>query len=305
LHRNAVFARSDLTNQQAIGATGGPLQEILNRSSMRLIFCFFLLVCNSHSFAQMQTPAGCDQLRMAANTLCRGDTIGALRIIDDITRDYPVDGLSAVSCLAAGRLYLAQQKEFEARRILLIGLDASPRLVCTIPIDSSCRTVLHNYWNARAKAEICILLGKIASEQFQPALALQYLYLADSTWLPYRYCANGMQQYQGELSLLIADQYFKMGDTVKAMQRLFDFLPYEPAIAGLLKRRLRAVYTQNQIRTEFRHAINNTSGTDNQGEFIVTGFFGYPVKWYFGIGESPKEKRRWLRRSPFIHTFLE
>ena len=256
------------------------------------LFLFFVIGYGS-SFAQNEAEPGCDIIRAAAVSWCQGDTAATIGHLEAFDHQYPECGLSVITCLKLGELYMALHRFGDAQAILKKGLATPFKAFCQPVGNDSCKRAFSGLYSPNAKGEMCILLSELAQRSFDTSIALHYLILADTQYIRHD-CGNAVEDFRAKLSPRLADIYLSRGDTAKAIQRLLAFVLIDIEVAKKLKPLLRAKYSRAQVNRELDRGIAHIKKMreikdGEKSDYLVFTAFGYEVL------RSPYDHRKQLK----------
>jgi len=224
---------------------------------IKYFYTFVIIACSCIRSAAQNECALIDSARYAC---MHRDTVTAMKYLVQYALSNPKSYGSVYACRAAGTWFLHNRQPEAAIQALKQSLVFEPRY------QSSCISELR-FFDTTAfkedyisvKADICVGISEIYEGLGNKLLALRYLNMADSNYLPRFGCANGMIMYRTKLSLSFADYYLKSGDTTGAINRLLDFYmsgeAYDDKVAQKLKEVLHYKYTRQQITDEIARGI--------------------------------------------------
>lgn len=189
---------------------------------------------------------------------CNTDTIGMIRYLEKFL-DYNIENAApAIANHLLGKLYTETRQYDKAYFHLHKAMEFDPRYLKVDTAQDNCGIIGRYSFSAR-KADICVSLSTLHRRQGDLKNALHYLELADSTYMPYRSCANGIFMYQAYLSFYFADIYLEMGDTIMAVNcfltRFQRLEGYDQDVAKRLREILLLTHTQKEINAEVNKAI--------------------------------------------------
>ncbi len=227
---------------------------------------------------------GVDMLKRAAGSFCEGDTNQTIRTLETFIATFPDLGTSLLIRRRLSDLYLAKGNTEQASDLLKTVLSTKPTMGYLLYVDSC---GLYGKLDVSPnRAECCVTLSKTYDQLGDTATALEYLNLADTKYLPYTSCGNGMRMYRTKLSLDFADHYLHAGDTSKAIDRLIQYFilneGYNDTVTAMLRSILLLSYSQQQITAEVKNALKTMKivrGRKNEPEdILLITFFGRTVK---------------------------
>ena len=213
-------------------------------------------------------------LENAAEAICAGDTARTINLLGSYINEYPDSSSSLYAGYLMGQLYLQGRDTLKAVRSWKQALEVGGRQV-PYGFTRKCEKVLEDQWYVK-KADICVLISECYRKSNDQSTALDYLQLADTKYLPYRDCGNGMLMYRTMLSMYIAQNYLEQGDTTQAIQRLLEYFMsmerYSFQVTEMLHDILLSRYSQEEIKDQFKHAIKGmriVRGGPNEPEKIL------------------------------------
>lgn len=219
--------------------------------------CLFIILL--YNAGKCRAQYDCKLIDSAKYAYTHGDTVKAMDYLKQYATSFPQNVGAMYAYRAVGRWYAQKHQPQTAISTFVHILEIKPRygFVCgqQFAVFDSIEKYSHT-----VQADICVYISNMYKKMDDKANALKYLDLADSTYLPYQGCANGMISYKTKLSLSFADYYLKYGDTAKAMNRLLDFYMsgegHDYKVAEKLKEVLRYKYTRQQIADEIENGIS-------------------------------------------------
>lgn len=217
---------------------------------------------------------------------CNGDTSLTITTLESIEINYPTDALIVSTNRALAQLYIAKGKTAYAKAKLLYAFSYTPTNFPAYREDDVCDKILKRQEYSRAKADLCVDLSKIYLAQKAYDSSLYFLNLADSAFLPYTDCANGIYMYRSYLSPFFADHYLATGDTAKAFARLLDFFMNPNGNTNLLAQKLKTLllqkWTPEQIKGEVDKGLRTLQFTKiGDSEFLIQfTLFGHTIRDY-------------------------
>lgn len=254
---------------------------------MRLILCLLLLVNGSAIvFCQSRTDAGCKAFEQVTKALREKDTVAAIRLLDQLHQALPDSAIHMLIYFHSGKLYQLAKRNEEAKNCFRKGLITRIHSFCFPLFEGG------NGWPHEAKADICIELSRMKVLEKELDSAVYYIYLADSTYLPYQECGTGMQNYRSRITPLIAQTHLMVGDTTRAILRLLTFVIHDLHNARMLFTLLSFYHSPEDIKKAFCHAFRNMKKGEDQ--FINFTVFGYSVQWY--VGGNEEKQIHYIRR---------
>ncbi|MCB0791949.1 MAG: hypothetical protein H6595_06825 [Flavobacteriales bacterium] len=256
-----------------------------------------LLVFGGVTFGQDE-GSGCfgeELIQQAEDHYCAGDTMQALRSLETYAEQYPD---LATTVFVKWRLaeHLLQSDTAGALRLMNEALAIEP-MFGWVNIKDSC-VLFQRRLSGSVKADMCVEMNRIYRAMDDPQQALHCLELADTKYLPYQGCGNGMLMYKTFLSPEFAKVYLQLGDTAQAMDRLLLFLFSTDGdarpVAAMLKEILLERYTAEEIARELRKGIRNiviVDGREDEPEKILR-----MTVWGHVIREAASRNAGWYRR---------
>lgn len=262
----------------------------MKRLLLTILF-FSILTITSVGQNDAKIDYGSDILKQAEHSFCDGDTSQTIKTLENYIDKFPNIGMTLLISKRLAELYLATDKSQLAVSLLTKAIEIKPAEGYFIYKD---RCGLYNGLDpASIKADICVTLSKIYTFREDNLIALEFLNLADTKYLPsYGGCANGMIMYKTKLSLDFADYYMLTGDTSKAVDRLINFFLSDESYDNIVTEKLKAVlllsYTQKQITDEVNnciksmqiiHTTNIVDGHETEvGETLFMPLFGRTIQ---------------------------
>ena len=253
------------------------------RKLLLLIFAFSLLTTTAIGQNDAEQDFGLGILKEAAGSFCKGDTNQTIQTLEAFLAKFPNLGTTVFISKRLSDFYLAQGNTERAMVLLKAVLDDKPP-IGSLPRNNSCG-LYERLHLSPIKAESCVTLSEVYDTIGDTAAALEYLNLADTKYLPYRDCGNGMMMYRTKLSLDFADHYLHTGDTTKAIDRLIQYFllneGYNDAATAMLKSILLFSYSQQQISAEIDNGLKTmkiVKGKEHEPErILLLTFFGSTV----------------------------
>jgi len=260
--------------------------------------------------AYSQTQYNLSLIDSARVAYCKNNKEMAIHFLRQYVDAHPSITTAIIAEYRLGELLAAENRSDEALLVLQSALEKkSTGGLWSIPKDS-CGLFQSNDYD-RTKARICITISNIFETRGDEQKALHYLMLADSDYLPYQSCGNGMQTFRTGLSLTIADYYLRKADTAAAINRLLHFfLPadrYSNDVGNKLTEILLEQFSTREIVKTARSAIKNIRKEKREvnGEpksvYILTLFSVRQVLPY----DSYSDNVAYLRQSSNMKALLD
>jgi hypothetical protein len=268
-----------------------------------LIVLFFVLSAGASAQKWAVNHAATKMVDSAKLAFCENDTLKMIAILERMERLYPTDGLIIGTNKALANLYLAKGRTTEAKAKLLYGISYKPVNYPFFANTDTCSKMLLRHIMPSVKADVCVDLSQIYLNEKKFDSSLYYLDLADNKFLPYKDCGNGVFMYRSYLSPYFANYFLAIGDTAKAMVRLFNYFLKMDGNYKLLTEKLKSLllqkYSQQEITQQVRSGLKRLKFEDSDDHFyLCITLFGYTIKEY-GSGDK-KLYRKFYREHPSL-----
>lgn len=269
-----------------------------------IVFILFFGLCTAASGQRSEVNQAAAKLVDSAKmAFCGKDTLKTIAILESIEKLYPTDGLVIATNKALAKLYAAKGRTEEAKAKLLYGFSYKPVNYPVFTNTDTCHIILNRHLIHCAKADVCVDLSQLYLSEKKFDSSLYYLNLADNELVPYKTCANGVFMYRSYLSSYFADYFLTIGDTAKAMVRLFNYFLKMDGDFRSLTERLRSLllqkYSQKEITAQVRSGLKELRFEESDDHFyICLTLFGYTIKEY-GLGDK-RLYRKFYRKHPSL-----
>ncbi|MBL0080319.1 MAG: hypothetical protein IPP53_14790 [Bacteroidetes bacterium] len=251
------------------------------------ICCFIFVVLpflRINAQEDLNETMGLDIIRNIEKEFCEGDTLETIEYLKKFIQKFPVSGTSVYFMGRLAEFYFQLDQKDIAFDLSKNSLLIEPKGFFYV-IEDTC-----NFYKeipfTKVKADICLMISKEFEKIGNNYLALEYLNLADTEYLPHKFCGNGMNMARTKLSLDFADFYLRNGDTTKAINRLFDYFLSDEygdvMVAKKLKSILLTKYSQKEIAKEIECGIKKmkiVKGKEKDDfDKLEFTFFGHVIK---------------------------
>lgn len=272
---------------------------------MKRLFSLILVFVFYPCLLPAQTDSTCPDLQSAAQSWAAKDTAATIAHLRKVCQSNSGEAGALQACLRLGQLYVAKGELDSAKTVLEKGLEFRAKWVCVFEgFDRFSSSIRYN----AVKAHICLLLAEIARLRSDHHGRLYHLLMADTKHVAYATCGTGMHTFRTSITPEIAEAYLAVGDTAKAIKRLFEYLLYSSEAVEKLKPFLQQKYTHEQIKRKFKSAVAaikkvvEKEGNETRSYTVFTAFGHTLFKDDYG---DPQSLRRYIAKNPRLDWFRD
>lgn len=275
------------------------------KSNLGLIL---LLISFISGQAQIDTEAvkKIEQIQLA---ICEKDNECAQKLLEEFEGEFPNDGMILLTNKLLSELYLRDNRTELAIEKLLHAINYK---AITRQFNRDSTDCDKKFYKRIHKSDLCVSLSNIYLNIGKHDACLYYLELAQTKYNPNKGCGNGLRMYNSYLSTYFADCFLEMGDTSKAIERLFNHIIMRESNEKLLGEKLKVIllekYSNECIQDEIMGGIENMViilGKEGEPKrLILLEMFG--CKIYKNAREFDLEYwRKRLQKNIGLKQFLE
>ena len=201
----------------------------------------------------------------ASINLCEKDTAKTIELLSDFMNEYPYSGIDRLVGVKLGQLYTETGDFFEAEKVFYTVLSTTYLRKDATTFSSkeieNCALMIDGNKFKEADANACFGLYYLMMKEKSYEKAYEYLILANTTYLPYKECGNGVEMSIINHNKYFVDYFLKTGDTTKAINKSLDIIleDYRYRVSkenvGILRAVLLKKYTSKQINDEIEKGI--------------------------------------------------